>query len=196
MTAALPTNSAVAEPSRFWILTATTGRFDLANPRGEAFEPAALARQLSQISAWNGNTQFLYSVAQRAVLVASTITDPGARIYGLLNSAPAIVLGDMQLGAKDYLIADGTDTMALERRTLAAVWKQFGLRPPTAEIAGAVDIAHARVLATEYRDVVLGKDPLWTPPGQTLSRVIKFRKRIDVELEFLDALEHYSRAAS
>ena len=198
MNAALPIDTGSAA-SPLWILTAA-GRFDLANPRGEQIEPFALARQLAQVNAWNGNTECLYSLAQRGLLVAETIAlrpiaRPDWSIYGLLRDLPAALVGDHQPAAKVCLVADGIDTMSIERRILNALWRALHLRQPTGEICEAVDIAHERVRATEYRDVVLGKDPLCAPRGAPLPKVIRFQKPDKVEEAFRSALDHHLREA-
>lgn len=183
--------------SPFWVYTAASLCFDFDNPRPEMIERRALAWQLSGEGRWSNNTHWPLSVAQHSLCVAFAIGRPEYRIYGLLHDAAEAFTRDLPTPFKLWLASQGADVVALERRILLeAVLPHFGLAPPTSEINEAVDTADARALATEYRDVVLGKGPEWVPKAAPLpGRTIKFRQRLDVEEEFLRELDNMIRDA-
>jgi len=181
---------ATGELSPFWVFTAAGICFDFDNPRPEMIEPRALAWQLSGEGRWANNTHWHLSVAQHSLIVANAIPRPEWRIYGLLHDAAESVTRDLSTPFKAWLQAQGADVVGLERRILMAVWERFNLPQPTAEIAAAVDLADARALATEYRDVVKGKGPAWVPSAPPLpGKPIRFIRRDQVEEEFLKALD-------
>lgn len=191
-----PARAAIAGLSPFWVYTAAGIAFDFADPRPEMIDRRALAWQLSGEGRWANNTHFALSVAQHSLLVAQLIRDPAWRIYGLLHDAAEAFIRDLPTPFKLWLLQQGADVPGLERRILMrAILPHFGLAPPTAEIAAAVDHADAVALATEFRDVVRGKGPEWTPSARPSPITVRFRKREDVEEEFLDQLECLSRDA-
>ena len=177
--------------SPYSVTTAAGISFDYANPQPEMIEPRALAYQLSLEGRWSNNTHFPYSVAQHSLLVASRIAVPAFRAYGLLHDAAEHVTRDLPTPFKLWLASHGADVVGLERRILAAVWERFGLRSPTPAINAAVDEADARALATEWRDVVKGKNADWCPKAEPWSTPIKPLKADRVEELFLARLESY-----
>lgn len=183
--------------SAFWVYTAAGLPFDFDNPRPEMIDRRALAWQLSGEGRWANNTHWPLSVAQHSLTVAYAIPEPAWRIYGLLHDAAEAFTRDLPTPFKLWLAARGADVVGLERRILTeAVLPHFGLQLPSHEIAAAVDLADQRALVTEYRDVVKGKGPEWVPAGQPLpGKALKWRKRDDVEEEFLEALENMTRDA-
>lgn len=192
-----PARTAVAGLSPFWVYTAAGLCFDFDNPRPEMIEPRALAWQLSGEGRWANNTHWHLSVAQHSLLVAHAIKNPAHRIYGLLHDAAEAFTRDLPTPFKLWLASQGADVVALERRILQqAVLPHFGLAPMTAEIAEAVDVADARALATEYRDVVRGKGDEWVPKAPPLPGArVRFQHRDKVEEAFLNALECMARDA-
>lgn len=184
--------------SPFWVYTAAGLCFDFNDPRPEMIERRALAWQLSGEGRWANNTHWPLSVAEHSLTVAYAIKVPAWRIYGLLHDAAEAFTRDLPTPFKLWLASQGADVVALEHRILFnAVLPHFGLPQPTAEIAAAVDLADARALATEYRDVVKGKGPEWVPSGDPLpGRVVKFRHRHDVEEDFLAAIDNMIRDAN
>lgn len=187
----------MSDLSPFWVYTAAGLCFDFDNPQPEMIERRALAWQLSGEGRWANNTHWPLSVAQHSLCVAAAIPNPAWRIYGLLHDAAEAFTRDLPTPFKLWLAARGADVVALEGRILhQAVLPHFGLAGPSHEIAEAVDHADARALATEYRDAVKGKGPEWVPKGAPLpGKPLKFRKRDDVEQEFLDALDCMIRDA-
>lgn len=192
-----PARPATATLSPFWVYTAAGLCFDFDNPLPEMIERRALAWQLSGEGRWANNTHWPLSVAQHSLAVAYAIGEPGWRIYGLLHDAAEAFIRDLPTPFKLWLASRGADVVGLEHRILdAAIYPHFGLSRPTAEIAAAVDLADGRALATEYRDAVKGKGPEWVPKGQPLpGKAMKWRKRDDVEEEFLTALDCMIRDA-
>lgn len=184
--------------SPFWVYTAAGVAFDFENPRPEMIERRALAWQLSGEGRWANNTHWHLSVAQHSLAVAYAMRDPAWRIYGLLHDAAEAFTRDLPTPFKLWLASRGADVVGLERRILTeAVLPHFGLPPMTREIATAVDIADAGALAKEFRDVVRGKGPEWTPKAKpSPGRTLKFRQRADVEEEFLAALDSMIRDAN
>lgn len=177
--------------SPHWIFTPAGIAFDYADPRPEMIERRALAWALSLEGRWANNVLFPLSVAQHSLLVASAIREPQFRIYGLLHDAAEAFTRDLPTPFKLWLASQGADVIGLEHRILKAVWTHFGLQLPTPECNQAVDVADARALATEYRDVVKGKGPEWVPPAEPLPQPVKFRRQDQVEAEFLERLESY-----
>lgn len=195
--------TAAAPDFKFWVFSASGRPFDFVNPAPEMIDARALSAQLAGEGRWSNNTHWPLSVAHHSLIVAKAMPDPATRIYGLLHDAPEAFTRDWPTPLKDLALlgapgyGGGFDIRAVERRILEqAVYPLFDLKPPTASICQAVDIADARALATEYRDVVRGKGPEWVPGAACLAgKPIKFRKRDDVEAEFLDALVTMARDA-
>lgn len=179
--------------SPFWCYTAAGLAFDFDNPRPEMIDRRALAWQLSLEGRWANNLYFAFSVAQHSLIVASLIEDPAARVYGLLHDAAEAFTRDLPTPFKLWLLSRGADVPALERRILyEAVFPYFQLPAPTPEINAAVDRADAIALATEYRDVVKGKGPEWTPKAPPRpGKPIGFRHSTQVEEDFLGMLDVY-----
>jgi len=175
--------------------TASSNRLSFSNPGPENIDRASIAHHLAMLNRWTGNTHFAYSVAQHSLLVADLIRVPEWRIYGLLHDAAEAYTGDLPTPLKHWLQMDGADIMGLERRILVCIYDHFKLPSPTRAIAEAVDKADADALATEYRDVVKGSTPLWTPAGKPHSATIKFKTGLDIECQFLEALDTYLRLA-
>ncbi|RYE42040.1 MAG: hypothetical protein EOP24_34310 [Hyphomicrobiales bacterium] len=192
-----PARVAGANLSPYWVYTAASLCFDFANPRPDMIDRRALAWQLSGEGRWSNNTHWHLSVAQHSLCVAFAINNPGWRIYGLLHDAAEAFTRDLPTPFKLWLAKEGADVVALERRILLeAVLPHFGIAPPTSEINAAVDLADARALSTEYRDVVQGKGPEWIPKADPLpGKAVKYRNRHDVEEEFLRELDNMIRDA-
>lgn len=181
----------MSQLSPYWIFTPASLQFDFDNPQPEMIERRALAWSLSLEGRWAHNVQFPLSVAQHSLLVAGAIPQKQFRIYGLLHDAAKAFTRDLPTPFKHWLVHQGADVIALERRILAAVWKHFEVPPPSAEAAAAVDIADARADATEYRDVVRGRGPQWVPPAPPFPQVVRFMKQDKAEENFLRYLDLY-----
>jgi hypothetical protein len=182
--------------SRFWVYTAAGICFDFDNPQPEMIEPRALAWQLSGEGRWANNTHWALSVAQHSLIVGRAIERPAWRVYGLLHDAAEAFTRDLPTPFKAWLAARGADVPSLEQRILLAVYERFDLLAPDREIEKAVAFADARALATEYRDVVRGKGAEWIPAAAPLpGKPICFRRREDVEEDFLTSLDAMARDA-
>lgn len=200
----MPVDTIPAVPEfRYWTFTAAGRPFDLVYPQPDMLDARTLAFQLSGEGRWANNLHWPLSVAQHSLIVAKAMPDPATRIYGLLHDGPEFILRDWATPLKDLALfgapgyGGGFDIRAVERRILErCIYPLFELAPPTREIAEAIDIADARALATEYRDVVRGKGPEWVPPAAPLpGKPITFKKREKVEEEFFDALSTMTRDA-
>jgi hypothetical protein len=164
--------------SPYWVFTAAGIPFDFENPRPEMIDTRALLWQLSGEGRWSNNTHWPLSVLQHSYSVATGIPNPAWRIYGLLHDAAEAFTRDLATPFKLWCLAQGADVVALERRILTeAVLPHFQLPPMTAEIAAAVDEADARALASEYRDVVMGKGEQWVPKAKPFAAPVIFQQR-------------------
>jgi hypothetical protein len=179
----------------YWASTASSKVFDFDNPMADMIDLPALAHHLSKENRWSNNLQYDYSVAQHSLLVASNIPVMEWRIYGLLHDAAEFVTRDLSTPFKSWLAKEGADVHGLERRILQAVWQHFDLPQPAAKIAASVDLADARALATEHRDVVMGKVPSWAPQGEPFSKPIKYQHHMQVMDDFVEMAELYLHAA-
>lgn len=175
--------------------TAAPVPFDYGNPSASMIDLRAIASHLASEPRWANNLNFHYSVAQHSLLVASIIPRFEWRIYGLLHDAAEMFTRDLPTSFKHWLVDQGADVYALERRILNCVWRHFELPAPTAEIAAAVDRADAIALATEWRDVVRNKTGNWTPPALPLPRPIRHVSPIVVEDDFLGQVDSYLHIA-
>lgn len=193
-----------AEPARlgtdalspFWIYTGSGSCFDYENPRPEMIDRRDLAMRLTREGRWAHNTWWHLSVAQHSLLVANAIAEPGWRVYGLLHDAAEAFVRDLPTPFKLWLAKEGADVSGLEHRILnLAIYPHFDLPPPSHEIAQAVDIADARALATEFRDVVKGKGEAWRPRAEPFPQPVVNRPRLDWEDQFLRALDNMIRDA-
>ena len=186
----------MTELSPFWKVTSSGTAFDFANPTPVMIDIETIAHELALTCRWGGNTEMHYSVAQHSVLVADAIREPSWRIYGLLHDAAEAYIGDVPTPLKAYVATLGADIHGLERRILGCVWQRFGLDAPSKQAAEAVDIADARMLATEYRDVVKGHVSNWTPRAAPINTPIRPMAWPDAEDMFLNRFRGYMELAS
>ena len=174
--------------------TATGAVFDFASIVPAMIAERDLVHHLSRIQCWNGNTDFAsYSMAQHALVVMSACTLPAARIYALLNAAPATYLGWFDPAYKLWLADQGADVIRLEHRIFVASLERFSVPRPGSAIFADVHEAERRTEATEWRDVVKGKAGAWAPTGKPLATVIRFKPQPKVEEEFATALDRELR---
>jgi hypothetical protein len=112
-----------------------------------------IARSLSRINRWNGNTTRPYSVAEHSVRVASLVA-PRLRLAALLHDAAEAFIGDLpypirkQQPAPVFEGLDGKITLWLY--TAAGIREQLG--------HSDIEYADRVMAATEYRDLC-GGDP-------------------------------------
>jgi len=183
------------EISRYWKVTASGKAFDFVNPTPDMIDAQTIIDHLTFTCRWGGNVETFYSVAQHSIIVADAIKRPDWRIYGLLHDAAEAYIGDLPTPFKGWLAFAGADIHGLERRILNCVWESFELPKPDKDIATAVDIADARALATEYRDIVKGRSVLWSPPAKPLPHQIRAKPWPDVADSFSQKLIEYLRIA-
>ncbi len=200
----------MSQPLTQFMKITSSGKFiDYENPTVDAIDTGTIANELSLINRWNGNLHFPYSVVQHSLLVAQLIPVPEWRIYGLLHDAAEAYIGDINTPLKKFIQMgggagegstradggntknNGTDIMGLERQILNCIWEHFDLPKPTAEIAKAVHLADQVALATEYRDVVMGTSPRWTPTAKPHNRALKFMPPAEAQCQFLAAIDDY-----
>ena len=140
------------------IPTSSGRHVDLLAPTAAQIEIADIARGLAYQACYNGQTSHFYSLAQRALLVASLVPLP-QRLAALLHDAPSAYFGDITPALRQLL----PEVDAIEKKLMAAISERFSLsRTDAAPIKRARLIA----LATEQRDIkpaCLGKGSL---PGQ------------------------------
>jgi hypothetical protein len=174
--------------------TSTGAVFDFASVAPGMISERDLVHHLSRVQCWNGNTDFAsYSIAQHALVVMSACTLPAARLYALLNSAPATYLGWSDPAFKLWLADQGAELMTLEHKIFVACLERFGIPRPSSAVFADVHDAEYRAEATEWRDVVKGKAGAWTPRGKPLANVIRFKPQPKVEEEFAAALDRELR---
>lgn len=96
-------------------LTTFSGTFDPFNPRAEDVRWVDIARGLSRIPRWLGQTTLPYSVAEHSIMVSCQCSDP-LRLWGLLHDAAEYVLGDIPAPYKDTLWFHVPDAQGVIRK--------------------------------------------------------------------------------
>jgi len=167
-------------------------RLDLLDPTPVDIEIEDIARGLSFVARWNGQTlgEFPYSVAEHSLLVERLFArlDPRAparwRLAALLHDAPEYVIGDMISPVK-AAVGPGYD--ALDSRLSAAIHIRFGLPaaiPPAIKrqikkadrisawmeatrIAGFTEAEAGRFFGTPAPETIAGLDLILRPPTET-----------------------------
>ena len=117
---------------RAWQRMLSGRRLNLLDPSPLDVELDDIARGLSRVARWNGQTHgpHAFSVAQHSVLVAHIAVamrpdlSREGRLTALLHDAPEYVVGDL---ISPFKAAVGADYKILENRILAAVHLRFGL---------------------------------------------------------------------
>lgn len=119
-------------PPRAWQKMLSGRRLDLLDPTPVDIEVEDIARGLSFVARWNGQTlgDFPYSVAEHSLLVEDIFRriDPKApakwRMAALMHDAPEYVIGDMISPVKNA-VGPGYDE--LDKRLTAAIHIRYGL---------------------------------------------------------------------
>ena len=173
------------------IITSSGKRMNFDYPHPSMIDKKTIAHHLARINRWGGNTETSYSVAQHSMIVAQAISNPQWRIYGLLHDGAEAYIGDIPTPFKRFLENSGAQILQLENQILSAIWHHFKLTTPSKEIASAVHRADQKALATEYRDVVAGKNTCWQPKKNPLNFRIKAKPTMIAECEFAEALDEY-----
>lgn len=117
---------------RAWQRMLSGRRLDLLDPTPVDIEIEDIARGLSFVARWNGQTHgdWGYSVAEHSLLVETLFAriNPGTsarwRLAALLHDAPEYVIGDMISPVK---AAVGPGYGALDERLTAAIHLRYGL---------------------------------------------------------------------
>ncbi|MEO0370285.1 MAG: HD family hydrolase [Pseudomonadota bacterium] len=119
-------------PPRAWQKMLSGRRLDLLDPTPVDIEVEDIARGLSFVARWNGQTlgDYPYSVAEHSLLVEEIFgrIDPKTpakwRMAALLHDAPEYVIGDMISPVKNA-VGPGYDE--LDKRLTAAIHIRYGL---------------------------------------------------------------------
>lgn len=122
----------MAESARAWQRMLSGRRLDLLNPSPFDVEIEDIARGLSRVARWNGQTSgdWAYSVAAHSLLVEQLCRQlkpklaVEAALIALLHDAPEYVIGDL---ISPFKAVVGGDYKALERRLFEACLLRFGL---------------------------------------------------------------------
>ena len=117
---------------RAWQKMLSGRRLDLLDPTPVDIEIEDIARGLSFVARWNGQTtgDYAYSVAEHSLLVEALFSrlnptaPPKWQLAALLHDAPEYVIGDMISPVK---AAVGPGYGALDDRLTAAIHIRFGL---------------------------------------------------------------------
>lgn len=145
------------------------------NPLLEAINTDAIIYQLAHECRWAGNVHSFYSVLQHSCVVALNIKNPAWRIYGFVHDFAEAFTRDLPTPFKHWLVMQGADVLALERKILNLVYKRLKLKRPTREIARIVHEADQRAWATEIRDVVKNPPALHGVQPLPFGQIIKPR---------------------
>ncbi|MEL7252719.1 MAG: HD family hydrolase [Pseudomonadota bacterium] len=119
-------------PPRAWQKMLSGRRLDLLDPTPVDIEVEDIARGLSFVARWNGQTlgDYPYSVAEHSLLVEEIFgridrkTPAKWRMAALLHDAPEYVIGDMISPVKNA-VGPGYDE--LDKRLTAAIHIRYGL---------------------------------------------------------------------
>ncbi len=172
-------------PKRAWQRMLSGRRLDLLDPSPLDIEIEDIARGLSRVARWNGQTSgdHAFSVAEHSVVVEHLFTklNPKStnaeRLTALLHDAAEYVIGDM---ISPFKTALGIDYKAFEARLEEAIHLRFGLPPemPKAlkkkikqcdlycawfeatQIAGFDPVEADKFFTPPLRDIKLTIDPL------------------------------------
>lgn len=175
--------------------------FDFSAPTPEMISLDDIIHVLARTNRWGGNIEPVsFSVAQHSLVAASACRLPVSRPYALLHDAAEAYIGDLPTPFKLWIAEAGADIIALEHRILYdAIFPALGLEKPSSAIAADVHDADQIALATEFRDVVKGRHPCWSPKAPPLRTRLKFKPTPAVEDEFranlLGALRPFGKVA-
>lgn len=121
-------------------------RVQLLAPDAAQIDIEDIARGLSYLGCYRGQTSHFYSLAQHSLLVASLVP-PQHRLAALLHEATSAYLGETGPALRALWPA----LASIERGLDAAIREKFGL--PSADCP-ALQRAHLIALATEQRDLL------------------------------------------
>ena len=154
-----------------WILTQSTRKFDLANPKPSQVSIEDIAAGLSRICRFNGQLKsalddVIYSVAQHSVYVKRYLemidAPKKARPWGLLHDAPEAFYGDVTSPLKSLL----PEYSVYEERGAVAVRERFSV-PYDAEVIKHVKYADKQLVLMESVVVTSMPSRLWDMPEES-----------------------------
>lgn len=138
----------------------------LLDPRPDQVDIHDIARALSQINRFNGNTRFPYSVGLHCIMAAEAMMSIGhtaaARYAALMHDAAEAYVGDISTPVKDLL---GDNFRDIERRVSAAIYRKFGVDEVFVYSDTMRDID--RTLANAERSVLIREAEHW-PAGESV----------------------------
>lgn len=183
-------------------------RLDLLAPQIERIRISDISEGLAKINRWVGATFGTYSVAQHSLIVAEDMyREDGsfAAVYGMVHDAHEALTGDIPTPAELALdvILPGA-SQAIEQLKLDVdrmIYARLDLDwPMPAPIHSGFLISHARVKATEARDLMLGCDDIvragvenHCPPLK--KRIVPFRNWTRADEEWRTMLGRYAALA-
>ena len=145
-----------------WILTYTGKQFYPLDPDPDSICIEDIARGLSMICRFNGQTRCFYSVAEHSVLMSQQMDKPYLPGYpsgylglaGLLHDAAEAYVSDVARPIKPLI--RGFD--GIERAILKVVAGKFKIPMSSFVMCGGYDL---RMLATERRQIMHPGGPKW-----------------------------------
>lgn len=181
--------------SPFWKTMPSGIAFDFVDPRPEMVRLEDIVHVLARTNRWGGNIEAVtYTVAQHSLVTAQACKLPQSRAYALLHDAAEAYIGDLPTPLKLWIADAGADIIKLEMSILFdAIFPALGLPRPSSEVIADVHNADQIALATEYRDIVKGRHPDFTPKAPPLKTKIKFQATPVVEDSFRLALDSVLR---
>ena len=191
----------MAMPNTFRKVMPSGRDFNFADPQPDMICLDDIVHCLARTNRWGGNIEPMsYSVAQHSLVTASAVKRPASRVYALLHDAAEAYIGDLPTPFKLWVADAGADIIGLEMRILyGAIFPALGIEPPSPEIAADVHDADQAALATEFRDIVKGRNESWSPKAPPLKTRIKFQPVVMVEdairAALRGALQPYNDAA-
>ena len=118
-----------------------------------------IAHALSCMPRFNGHTRKFYSVAQHSVLVSQRVPEADA-LWGLLHDASEAYLMDIPSPVKKM---GGMDNyMENEKLIMNCILRKYQLQP---EMPAALEEADAKMLVTEWQQLMKPDRSAWIPSG-------------------------------
>ncbi len=164
-----------------WMVTYTGRKFWPLDPRPEDVSIFDIAHALSNQCRFSGHCPQFYSVARHSILVAGQLAPP-YKLWGLMHDAAEAYLSDMIRPIKGLM----PEYRLAERHALHAVATRYHL----GEMPATVEVADARMLATEAAALFPGACGEWTFSGEPFADFRPedfFGLPEDDETVFLDA---------
>ncbi|MEZ5890353.1 MAG: hypothetical protein R3D52_08920 [Xanthobacteraceae bacterium] len=137
--------------------------FDLENPSADDVDFVEIAHVLAHTCCYGGRTRDFYSYAERCVRLAGHVSflarEPQAKFYALLHHAHVAYLGDITSAPLSVI---PREIKAHVRNVDNAIYAAAGIEPPHKRtVPLSYEWEHARLLATERRDLLNEVPPPW-----------------------------------